>query len=104
MGAPPSHGRPLSNAPDTEAERRRFRVTHPFHPLCGREYDLIDYRYFWSEDRVVYVDETGEASSLPARWTSAIAEDPAVVVSAGRSHFRVADLIELAKLVCGVGR
>ena len=74
-------------------------MTHPFHPLWGREYDLIDYRHFWSEDRVVYVDETGEARSLPARWTSAVAEDPAVVVSAGRAHFRVADLLELAKLV-----
>jgi hypothetical protein len=79
-------------------------VTHPFHPLFGREYDLIDYRHFWAEDRVVYVDETGVARSLPARWTSAVAEDPAVIVSAGRSHFRGADLVELAKLVGGVGR
>jgi hypothetical protein len=79
-------------------------VTHPFHPLRGREYDLIDYRHFWSEDRVVYVDETGEARSLPARWTSAAAEDPTVVLSAGRSHFRVADLLELAKLVRGASR
>lgn len=79
-------------------------MTHPFHPLRGREYDLIDYRHFWSEDRVVYVDETGEARSLPAPWTSAIAEDPAVVVSAGRAHFRVADLLELAKLVRGLAR
>jgi len=47
------------------------------------------------------VDETGKAQSLPARWTSAAAEDPAVVVSAGRSHFRVADLLELLKLVGG---
>lgn len=87
-----------------EAERRRFRVTHPFHPLFGHEYELIDYRHFRSEDRVVYVDETGEARSLPARWTSVVAEDPAVVVSAGRSHFRVADLVELAKLVGGTPR
>ena len=79
-------------------------MTHPFHPLFGHEYGLIDYRHFWGEDRVVYVDETGEASSLPARWTSAITEDPAVVVGAGRSHFRVADLMELVKLVQGPRR
>ena len=79
-------------------------MTHPFHPLSGREYDLIDYRHFWSEDRVVYVDETGEARSLPARWTNALGEDPVVAVSAGRSHFRVADLLELAKLVRGAAR
>ncbi|MBI4704891.1 MAG: hypothetical protein HY744_27620 [Deltaproteobacteria bacterium] len=79
-------------------------MTHPFHPLVGREYDLIDCRHFWGEDRVVYVGETGEARSLPAPWTSAVAEDPAVVVSAGRSHFRVADLVELAKVVRGAAR
>jgi hypothetical protein len=93
----------LSNAPHAEAERRRFRVTHPFHPLFGREYELLQYRHFWSEDRVVYVDGTGPARSLPARWTSAVADDPAVVVAAGRSHFRVADLMELVKLVRGAG-
>jgi hypothetical protein len=91
----------LSNAPDAEVEDRRFRVTHPFHPLFGHEYELIDYRHFWSEDRVVYVDETGGARSLPARWTSAVVDDPAVVVSRGRSHFRVADLLELVKLLRG---
>jgi hypothetical protein len=62
---------------------------------------LIDYRHFWAEDRVVYVDEAGEARSLPASWTSVVAEDPAVVVSAGRSHFRAADLVELVQLVRG---
>jgi len=79
-------------------------VTHPFHPLLGREYDLIQYRHFWGEDRVVYVNEAGEAHSLPARWTNAVAEDPAVVVSAGRSHFRVTDLIELMELLRGPAR
>ncbi|MBM3216949.1 hypothetical protein FJZ36_18805 [Candidatus Poribacteria bacterium] len=74
-------------------------MTHPFHPLFGCEYELVDYRHFWSEDRVVYVDDRGEARSLPARWTSAAAEDPAVVVSAGRSCFRVVDLLALVKLV-----
>lgn len=76
-------------------------MTHPFHPLLGREFALIEYRQFWGEDRVVYVNDTGEARSLPARWTSAVAEDPIAAVSAGRSHFRVADLLELVKMVRG---
>jgi hypothetical protein len=37
-------------------------------------------------------------ASLPARWTSAVSDDPFVVVSAGRSHFRIADLLELARI------
>ena len=76
-------------------------MTHPFHPLFGREYELIQYRHLWGEDRVVYVDEAVKARCLPARWTSAVADDPTVVLSAGRAHFRVADLVELVKLVRG---
>ncbi len=32
-------------------------------------------------------------------WTDVVAGDPFVVVSAGRSPFRTADLLELAELV-----
>jgi hypothetical protein len=37
--------------------------------------------------------------SLPASWTDIIGVDPFVAMAAGRSLFRVADLIELAKQV-----
>ena len=74
-------------------------MTHPFHPLFGREFDLLDYRNCWSEDRVFYVDETQQIRSLPACWTSAVADDPFVVVSGGRSHLRVTDLLELTDLI-----
>jgi hypothetical protein len=36
---------------------------------------------------------------LPAEWTDVVLEDPFVVVSAGRSPFRTADLLKLAELV-----
>ena len=94
----------LSSAPDADREQRRFRITHPFHPLFGREFTLAHYRQCWGEDRVFYLDEDEELRSIPARWTSAIADDPYVVVSAGRSSFRVADLLELAKLTKGAQR
>jgi hypothetical protein len=38
--------------------------------------------------------------SLPATWTDVVGPDPFVVVSAGRSHFRPADLLQLAVLLC----
>ena len=88
----------LSNAPDTDGEQRRFRVTHPFHPLLGREFELTQYRQCWGEDRVFYLDDE-DLRSIPARWTSAVADDPLVVISAGRSMYRVSDLLELAKLI-----
>ncbi|MCK4415444.1 MAG: hypothetical protein KAY32_18055 [Candidatus Eisenbacteria sp.] len=77
-------------------------MTHPFHPLFGRQFDLISYKHCWGEDRVFYLDESEQVRSLPAPWTSVAGDDPFLVVSAGRSPFRVSDLMELVKLVRGV--
>ena len=46
-----------------------------------------------------YRDSGGELGSLPANWTDVVPDDPFVVVSAGRSRLRVADLPKLAQLV-----
>ena len=75
------------------------RITHPFHPQSGQEIDFVERRQRWSEDRVFYRDRHGHLASLPARWTSVGAEDPFVLVAAGRSQFRVADLVELVELI-----
>jgi len=77
----------------------RVRVTHPFHPLFGQEIDVVERRHNWGEDRVFYRDRQGHLASVPARWTSVEAEDPFVVMAAGRSRFRVVDLIDLAALL-----
>jgi len=37
--------------------------------------------------------------SLPTSWTDAGAVDPFVAIAAGRSLFRIVDLIELAQLI-----
>ena len=92
----------MTNAPDAEAECRCFRVTHPFHPLLGREFGLVNFRHCWGEERVFYVDETEQICSLPARWTSVLADDAFMVISAGRSHFRVTDLLKLVSLARGI--
>ena len=75
------------------------RITHPFHPLYGQEIDFVVNRHNWGEDRVFYRDRHGHLASLPARWTGVVAEDPFVAMAAGRSHFRVEDLVELAAIV-----
>jgi Family of unknown function (DUF5372) len=36
---------------------------------------------------------------IPAGWTDVVSDDPFVVVAAGRSAFRVADLLALADLI-----
>jgi len=78
------------------------RVTHPFHPLAGREFDLMVRKQTWAEDRVFFVGDDGQLSSLPAGWTDAVAADPFVVVAAGRSALRVEDLVALASLLDGL--
>ena len=74
------------------------RVTHPFHPLFGREFEFVSRRRNWGEDRVYYHDERGELDSLPTAWTDVADVDPFVVMAAGRSPFRAADLLALADL------
>ena len=51
-----------------------------------------------------YVDENDQVRALPARWTSVVADDPFVVISAGRSDLRVADLLELRELITKASR
>jgi Family of unknown function (DUF5372) len=55
---------------------RWVRVTHPFHPLVGREFEFVEARQNWGEDRVVLHDEHGAVFSLPTGWTDAGAVDP----------------------------
>lgn len=74
------------------------RVTHPFHPLFGRELDVVVHRHNWGEDRVYYQGR-GSLTSLPACWTSVVPGDAFVAVAAGRSRFRAEDLVALAALV-----
>jgi Family of unknown function (DUF5372) len=80
------------------------RVTHPFHPLAGREFPLVEVRQLWGEARVYFRDDRGELAQLPVAWTDAGDPDPFVVLAAGRADFRLADLLELVRLVGGVGR
>jgi hypothetical protein len=68
-----------------EPLRVRVRVTHPFHPLAGREPEFVKRRNNWRADRVYIRDGSGELVSLPAEWTDVVAEDPFVVV-AGRAR------------------
>ena len=52
----------------------------------------------WGEDRVFYYDPSGNLKSLLTTMTDVIATDAFQEVSAGRSAFRVDDLLELRRL------
>jgi len=76
-----------------------FEITHEFHPLLGRVYDLVDRRRTWGEDRVYYHDDAGKLRGMKAQWTSVADADPFVSVSAGRSSLHVRDLLQLVALI-----
>jgi Family of unknown function (DUF5372) len=80
------------------------RVTHPFHPLAGQEFGFAFRRSNWGEDRVFVFTADGGVRGFPAGWTDAAAADPFVVMAAGRSPFRVQDLLALAGLLERVGQ
>lgn len=71
--------------------------------MAGQELEFVKRRKNWRVDRVYVYDPAGELVSLPTEWTDAVAPDPFVVVSAGRSPFHVADLLELSELVADLG-
>ena len=59
----------------------------------------MEYRQAWGEDRVYFLDSSGQLQRLPASWTDVVGEDPFVAVAAGRSPLRVEELLLLADLV-----
>jgi len=88
-----------STTPDPLRGEQFFHVTHPFHPWHGRTFELLERRTTWGEDRVYFHDEAGQLRRLPAAWTSVAVRSPFEVLAGGRSHFRIADLLQLAALI-----
>ena len=77
----------------------RFRITHPFHPQFGKEYDIVARHHNWGEDRVFYYDPDGRLKSFLANVTDLYPIDAFARVSGGRSAFRLDDLLELRNLL-----
>jgi Family of unknown function (DUF5372) len=70
--------------------------------LFGREFELLEYRHNWGENRVYFHDAEGQLQSILANCTDAGGVDPFIAISAGRSFFRYEDLIKLADLMEGL--
>lgn len=89
----------LSIAQSAVDRQESFVITHPFHPLVGREFALLLYRFNWGEDRVYFRADDRQITSIPSAWTNIAPPDPFVIVAAGRAHFRLEDLVSLATLL-----
>ena len=56
-------------------------------------------RQTWGQDRVFFLDRDGVQRSLPSSWTDAALPDAFVALAAGRSPFRIEDLLTLVEFV-----
>ena len=77
----------------------KVRITHPFHPLCGQEFDLVSREHHWGENRVVYAGANNELSSITTDLTDLEPPDEFRQVAGGRAAFRTVDLVELWMLL-----
>ena len=56
-------------------------------------------RYNRYGKRLLLRGDDGTVRSVPPQWTDLVAPDPEIVMGEQRALFRVADLVELARLV-----
>jgi hypothetical protein len=93
----------IRNAAGSVASTRPVRITHPFHPLSGQQFACLGERYTrYGRRLLLQVDDRTVCSVLP-QWTDLVTPDPEIVLGGYRALFRVADLLELARLVEGLG-
>ncbi len=83
--------------------RKKFKVTHPFHPRYNNEYELLSYRRSWGSEYIEFIDENNQSCSIPLVWTDAAAIDPLLEMSKGRCAFGVTDLLRLCDLIDDLG-
>jgi hypothetical protein len=97
-------GKRRRTTPVRRTETFTFRITHPFHPLSGREFEARARKEHGGEQRVCFTDQKGRQCEIPLNWTDLAAEDPFTTLFFGKSWFRAADLLELARLIDGQRR
>jgi len=83
---------------------RLVRITHPFHPFSGRRLVCVGERYNRYGKRVLLQVDDSIVCSVPPQWTDLVAPDAEIVMGEGRALLRVADLMDLARLVARLGR
>jgi hypothetical protein len=92
------------NAPSAIGTTRLVCVTHPFHPLSGRQLPCVGERYNRYGKTLLLETDDGAIFSVRPQWTDDVAPDPEIVLGGRRALLRVADLLELAGLVDRLSR
>ena len=80
------------------------QINHPFHPQSGCRIQVIKVQHFKTGEALVFYRTDKKLVTMPLAWTDLDSPDPFITLSAGRSPFRLTDLVQLAKLVKEVGQ
>lgn len=81
----------------------KVRITHPFHPQCSHEIEVVCRRQHWGEDRIVYAGPNGALRSIAADLTDIVPQDEFRRVADGRAFFGTVDLLALCSLLDRLG-
>ncbi len=81
-----------------------MRVTHPFHPLAGRNLRRVGEHANLIGRRILCQDAEGRVHAVPIEWTDLTEPDLERQIGAGRTYVRVADLLGLAELIARISR
>ena len=76
----------------------------PFHPLSGRSLVCVGKRYNRYGKRLLLEVDDETVCSVPPQSTDLFVPDPEVVIGEKHAFFRVADLVELARLIARLRR
>ena len=80
------------------------RITHPFHPLTGKQLACVGEQCNPYGKRLLLQVDDGTICSVPQQWTDLAVAAPEIVIGKHRALFRVADLLGLAQLVDQLSR
>lgn len=72
-------------------------ITHPFLPTSGGEIDVVGRTTHWGEERVVYLNDSGQVRSISVAFTDIGQEDEFRRIAVGRAAFRTGDLLDLCR-------
>jgi hypothetical protein len=89
----------LLTAPQQYFQNKTFRITHPFHPLHNKKFEIYSIKKPHGESRVYFYNSESRIVSVPLNWTDIEPADPFVTISKGRALFRVEDLLRLTILI-----
>lgn len=70
----------------------------------GREFEVVSYYHSGSEKRAFFNDESGDLQSIPIAWTDISPPDSFLLLSNGKSLFRVAELLSLCGMLDKIER